>query len=373
MTFFEQYSSNTHGATSNQALFRLTQGEVRTGRVFYRMTVGGEYHYSLLFSNIMDSTFSLAEPSHKNLICDAWTIHAARVARCGAATFERDFFDAGVAREINAAVTEFVPLTIDGQAVKKVAPGEFFSSDPLPLTIAAGEYLCMEITFSGCRIPCHEETRLPTFVFGADGWAYDTHVPVAGMVGCDRAVKARVGFIGDSITQGIGAPINSYAHWSARLGEMLGNAYAYWNMGIGCGRANDMATDGAWAHKARQNDVLVICYGVNDILHGFPEEQTKRDLETIIRMFRPTTKTLILQTIPPFDYEGAHIQQWNRLNDYIRTELADQVDLVFDVVPCLRHSEQRSHMAKYGGHPDAEGSDIWAEQLYQSIKANGLL
>ena len=82
MQYFEQYRSNTYAGSGNQLYFRMNDGEIRTGRVFYKISVQGEYNYSILFSNIIDSTFSNGSISHKNLICDSWKIHNAKIGKC---------------------------------------------------------------------------------------------------------------------------------------------------------------------------------------------------------------------------------------------------------------------------------------------------
>ena len=56
MDYFKHYSSNTYAGSGNQLYFDMQDGEVRTGRILYKIAVFGEYEYSILFSNIMDST-----------------------------------------------------------------------------------------------------------------------------------------------------------------------------------------------------------------------------------------------------------------------------------------------------------------------------
>lgn len=34
--------------------------------------------------------------------------------------------------------------------------------------------------------------------------------------------------------------------WDSKLEERLGEAYMYWNLSLGFGRANDAASDDAW-------------------------------------------------------------------------------------------------------------------------------
>ena len=82
MKYFDSFVSNTCGGSGNQFFFHMNEGEVRTGRVFYKITAGGTFDYALLFSNIIDSTFSDGSVSHKNLVLDEWTILAARAGRC---------------------------------------------------------------------------------------------------------------------------------------------------------------------------------------------------------------------------------------------------------------------------------------------------
>lgn len=373
MKYFEQYTSNTYAGSGNQLYFNMQEGEIRTGRIFYKISVGGEYNYSILFSNIIDSTFSDGAVSHKNLICEDWDIIGARIGKCAKINSDKDVSEMTVGDEgkdlnVDIAVSDFREITFDGKSSKKVMPGEFFSSDPIKLNIEKDEYLCLEITFSGKMIPNHEESLLPVFIKENDGWKYSKYMPFAAMVGCDRKVKARVAYIGDSITQGIGTKANSYLHWNARLSEKIGSEYAFWNLGLGFGRADDAASDGAWLYKAKQNDIVFVCYGVNDILQGFSEEQIKKNLTTIVDILSKNGKRIILQTVPPFDYSEEKTKIWENINTYIKTVLKEKVEMVFDNVPCLCKSPEQPQTAKFGGHPDEEGCRVWAEALYDEVK-----
>ncbi len=71
--------------------------------------------------------------------------------------------------------------------------------------------------------------------------------------------------------------VNSYEHWNAVVAENLGSQYGFWNLGLGYGRAADAATDGAWFFKAKQNDIVVVCYGVNDIFQGFTISEIQKN------------------------------------------------------------------------------------------------
>lgn len=362
MHYFDTYVSNTCAGSGNQLFFHLNEGEARTGRVFYKITAGGSYPYALLFSNIIDSTFSDGSVCSKNRILDEWTILSARVGRCRALP---SCAPAQMRME-EIVITDWRTLHFDGAAQKRVAPGEFFACDPVDCTFEKGDYLCLELTFAGKTLPYHEESILPIFINDGDTWTYDRRMPLPGQIGCRRAVKARVGYWGDSITQGIGPAPNSYKHWNALLSDKLGDDFAYWNLGIGFGRANDAASDGAWFFKARHNDLVVICYGVNDIQKGFSEESIKRDLTYLVRTLRAQGKRVVLQTIPPFNYTQPRIDIFNHVNDYIKTELSKEADLVFDAAALLCADEP--HRARFGGHPDEQGCALWADALCAAIR-----
>ena len=148
----------------------------------------------------------------------------------------------------------------------------------------------------------------------------------------------------------------------------MGEENAYWNLGIGFGRANDMASLGAWFKKALQNDILIVCYGVNDIMQGFSKEQVKADLKTIATELKRAGKRVIFQTVPPFDYNSEKKVIWQEVNEYIKNDLAKIVDFVFDVVPYLGKSKEEPQMAKFGGHPNEEGCAIWGNALFSELK-----
>lgn len=127
MNFFEEFTSNTYAGSSNQLFFCMADGESRKGRVFYKISTGGKYNYSFLFSNIIDSTYSDGSISHKNLICDSWVILEGRVGK--SAAFQ---FDESVCPE----VTWLSGLTFHHSKTKEVMPGEFFSSDPVKTVLS---------------------------------------------------------------------------------------------------------------------------------------------------------------------------------------------------------------------------------------------
>lgn len=354
MDFFREFSSNSIAGSGNQLFFTSDPMISHTGRIFYRITQGGNFRYSLLFSNTMDSTFADGSISRAGIPCPAWHILSARAAACKSP-------DPNILQDV-----DFRILTFGGREEKQVASGEIFHCDAFPMDFASGDYLCLELTFRGAQIPYHEETLLPVYRKTENGWSACKHMPFPGRIGCDRPVKGRIAFLGDSITQGIGTEPNSYAHWNALIAHKLPD-FACWNLGLGYGRASDMALDSSWMCKAKQNDFAVVCFGVNDILQGRSAAQLTADLETIVSGLQGAGVKVLLQTVPPFDYSAQHKNIWETVNQYIREVLARQGSLVFDVVPVLG-CQGASHMAKYGGHPDAAGCKVWAKALLPYMK-----
>jgi len=357
MKWFETYSSNTLAGSGNQYYFTTGDDKIHRGRIYYKIFAGGTYNYSLLFSNIMDSTYADGKVSHCNMILPEWELVQLRVGVCSHCD------------EVKATEPEMLQiLTFDGKGGKKVAPGEFFTSDPEVIWAKKGEYLCVEIAFRGEMTPYHEESILPTFIWEDGEWVPSKHVPFPGMIGCDRKVQKKVAFMGDSITQGIGTPVNAYTHWNALVADAIGEKYAYWNLGLGYGRAQDAASDSAWLYKAKQCDAVIVCYGTNDVGQGRSVEQIKADLLTIVTKLKEAGARVLIQTIPPFDWQGAELEKWLQVNTYVREVLFEYADGLFDVVPILINGPEEEGRAGYGGHPDEVGCAAWAKALIPVVE-----
>lgn len=355
MGWFDTYVSNTIGGSGNQFYFEAKQA--RTGRAYYRLLSGGKYRYSLLFSNVIDSTFEAGDRSRCNLVCEEWEILSAFAGICAETGME----EAG-------EVKKLIPLTFGGSPAKGVRPGEFFTSDPVELEAEKGEYLCVQIEYRGGMLPWHPESILPLFVQKEGKWVPDKQMPLPGMIGCDRAVRARIGYFGDSITQGIGTAPNAYEHWNALVSEALGPSFSYWNLGLGYGRAQDAASMGAWFDKARRMDGIVLTFGTNDIGYGRSAEQICGDLTAVVKRLKEEGVSVLIQTIPPFDWKGEAVETWESVNAYIAGTLSETADLFFDVVPVLEDRKKGRGAAGYGGHPDAAGCLAWADALLPKMR-----
>lgn len=370
MTYFETYRSNTLAGSGNQLPCLLSGDEPSTVRLFYRVTEGGERDYSLLFSNINDSTFDDGSEGYCNHVYGPWTIRSLKLGVCSRDCFAEGF-DLAMPRTFfdEEKIEELHTVTFNGEAAKTVAPGEIFSTDPLILAPEKGGYLCVEMTFHGKEVPAYAEFLAPIYRKREDNtWEIYRRVPTPAMIGATLDKKPRIAFLGDSITCGCGTEPNAYAHWCALVAEALGDAYSYHNLGLGFARAQDMASGGAWFYKASQHDVAVVCFGVNDILQGRKADDIMQDLRTIVRRLKKAGLRVLLQTVPPFDYEGEALTNWKLVNQFIFNELSSEADAVFNNLPFLSASEDAPQMARYDGHPNHEGSRIWAEALFPVMK-----
>lgn len=356
MKWFQKYASNTIAGSGNQSAF-VSDGAEKAGRVYYRVSAGGEYGYSFLYTNILDSTFADGTRTNANMLCGEWKILRAQVgvcSRCAACepTQPRDV----------------QPLLFGGSESKTVAPGEFFTTDEVRIRAEQGEYLCVEVHFRGRLIPCHPESIIPSFIWQDGRWQPSQELPFVSMVGCDRPVRAKVGFMGDSITQGIGTPNNAYSHWNALCAQKIGNGFSWWNLGLGYARGYDAAGNGAWLYKAKQCDYVVVAYGTNDIGHDRTSEQIVTDLRTIIEKLHEAGVKVLLQTLPPFHRRPDLLQTWLETNRRVRNELAPLADAFYDVVPVLIDGAEEEGKARYGDHPDETGCALWAEGLMPVLR-----
>ena len=175
-------------------------------------------------------------------------------------------------------------------------------------------------------------------------------------------------FFGDSITQGIGTEKNSYAHWNALLSGKLSSENAYWNIGISGACGNDAATFGNWFDRAKHNDLVVMCFGVNDIMSGRSYDQLTHDLESFVSELYENGCKVILQTVPPFLYNEPMTDTWKKVNDYIRNVLSEKVEAVFDNTVFLLGEGEGAEALIYGDHPNADGCRIWADAIYPCVE-----
>ena len=342
--FYQNYASDCTAGCGNQLLARLDTPVTKTGRCWFRLRGGGE-NYGMLFSNQIDSTYDDGSISKANDVGGDWTIESLRVGLCPAWGEEPE---------------KWCAVTFDGDPQKQVSGKEPFASDGIPLKAKAGDWLCYEITLTGSCYPYHEEAVLKM--------RPDKQMPLPLMIGSDRKVTERIGFLGDSITQGCGTEDDSYTHWAAKIAEGLPETVSVWDMGIGYARACDAATDGGWLQRPRQCDTVHVCFGVNDVLRGRKAEEILKDLETIVTKLKEAGCKVILLTLPPFDLEGEQRLAWQTVNKTIRETLWKTADDLFDIAAVLGQPAPNENLCIYGGHPDANGCKVVAEAYLKQMR-----
>ena len=355
--YFKTYVSNTLASTQNQVTF-ISDGTRQKGRVFLKAFASGAYEYSFLFSDTINSTYAGGDISKVNETCGNWTIHSAKVL----------LLQGDCQGDLNANLepnTE-IQLTFNKKIEKLVSAGERFVSDPVTINIENNDIFCVEIEFSGAKMPYFEEAIVPIYRYENGEWVLNKKVPLPEMVGVARKVEKRVGFLGDSITEGIGVNCGSYDHWNAKIAEMTGDKYSYWNIGIGFARAADAASNGAWLAKAKEMDAVTICLGVND-MGRYSATEIKCNIESIVRILQDNKVRTILFTVPPFDYQGENLEKWRNINAYILNELS-KITEVYDVVPVWGDKAPNEQRAIYGGHPNDEGCLKLALDFVEKVK-----
>ena len=341
--FYRAYASDCSAGCGNQLLAKLPEPVTKTGHCWFKLSHGGE-HYALLFSNEIDSTYDDGSISRPGDTGSDWVIHQLRVGLC---------------KECKEEPTHWCTAAFDGKKEKTVSGKAPFVTDPIPVGAKAGEWLCYEITFTGSCYPYHEEAVLTMVP--------DKQMPLPLMIGSDRQVAERIGFYGDSITQGCGTEDDSYTHWVAQIGENLPESCSVWDLGIGYARAQDAARDGGWLERVKQCDKVHVCFGVNDVLRDRKAEDILQDLQTIIRKLHRAGCRVILFSLPPFNLEGEQRNQWQKANQTIRESLRTEADGFFDIAAVLGQEAPNEHLCIYDGHPNGEGCKTVAEAYLRQI------
>lgn len=342
--FFADFASDTSSGSANQVEARFEECVKRKGELRYRLTNGGS-SYAFLFSNIIDSTFSDGSITRAGDVCGDWDILSLR---------------AGTAHDYTSSPVCMKTVTFDGSESYHVSGADIFASDEVILEAKKGDYLVYEITVCGKQYPYHHEITMKSVVEQDGVIVSDNRIPVPLCIGSSRPVEKRIGFIGDSITQGCGTEADSYTHWAAVIAEGIADEkVSVWNLGIGYARAYDAATCGFWLERASHCDTVNVCFGVNDLLRGRTDRQVIGDLYTVTEYLKNKGCRVILFTVPPFDMTGDAKDYWYSVNNCIRNSTL--TNEVFDFAAVLGQEGCNRHMSRYGGHPNAEGCRIAGE------------
>ena len=364
---FEIYQSNSITPSAcNYALKSADGTPVRASfRGVYKIQEFGELEYKFYFSNNVDSTFSNGSHSYRNMPTESYKIISATV---GTSTKMMGTGD----------IKNPQTLTFDGNEGRDVAGGEMFWSDAITINVPEGEYLIFQWTVEYTVIAATNSEDSVCFLYDDTRGKLltATSAPMPALIGAKRENDLRVAFIGDSITMGIGAGSRDHKFWAAQITELAGTDISFWNLGLGYARADDAANSPSWLEKAKNNDVIVICFGVNDINSGPYQfsgqrsaDQILADINTIATTCKEAGCEVIIFSTPPYTYSNStKIAVWQELTGKLKT-LAETNGYDFFDFAAILGSPNNPATPAYGGHPNATGCKAVAE----AFMASGLL
>lgn len=324
-------------ATNSLLAFGTT---TRTFRTYVKPREYGLLKLKMWHSNAVDTTWADGQESKASDWGGYWSIEACYVA------------DGGAVPDGSIACTEHVPVTYNGWVTRDVHPGECFWSDEVELSLREGHYLviswAIKLRSSTDYLPFNTETLLAS-AYEAEGnvahyrdshaFTYtDNKLVLPALIAYEKQVQKNIVLIGDSITQGVRNELNAEAYWSAKIAAGLGPSYGVWNIGSGWARAYDLAGDSCWLNKAMMADEVMMCLGVNDIgTANRTADHVLADLTSAVQRFKQNNPagSLILFTIPPFNFEGEQEVHWRKVNETIRQNPPAGVDRVFDIAAVL--------------------------------------
>jgi lysophospholipase L1-like esterase len=348
-----------------------------TYRTYVRLRENGSLTLKFWHSNAVDSTWDMGAESAASEPGGEWSIEAAYVA------------DGGAVPDGTVVTGSQVPVTFAGEASRLVNPGEKFWSDEALLELPEGHYLAFTWTLktaeAGKSVPFNVEGILVSAYDAPGNLAAqesaesfsmsDKLLVLPGFLGYKKEVAKKLVFLGDSITQGVRTAKDEYSYWAARIAEGLGTQYGLWNIGSGWGRAYDVATDGAWLHKTRQGDEVLIVLGVNDLDIGQRSaEELLNDLAHIVSKIKEAQPeaSVILSTVPPFNFDGEREVNWRKVNESILTSPPAGVNRVFDIAAVLSVPSPNEHRIKpeymsdeFDPHPNGHAGKAVAEAFLE--------
>lgn len=342
------YTSATVLSTAANYIMTRPEPFTHTFRTYIRLRENGPLQLKFWHSNAVDSTWDQGQEATGSEPGGEWVIEAAYVA------------DGGKEPDGSIVINTQQKLTFEGNDCKAVAAGECFWSDETSITLPEGHYLAFTWTIktlaAGKSFPYNVEGMLATAydVSGnraaqesAAGFTEsDKLLVLPSFLGYKKKVNKKLVFFGDSITQGVRTLKDEYEYWTARIAEGLGTDIGVWNLGSGWARAYDAAADGPWVNKAKQSDELMIVLGVNDIDIGCrTAEELLADLTTIISKIKAvsTEASIILSTVPPFNFQGEREETWRKVNEEIQSNPPAGVNRVFDIASILSLPAPNDH------------------------------
>lgn len=371
------FTSATALSSAANHIMNLPEPFTRTFRTYIRLRENGSLTLKFWHSNAVDSTWDMGAEATASEPGGEWSIEAAYYA------------DGGAVPDGTIVPDSQVPVTFAGEVSRVVKPGEKFWSDEALLELPEGHVLAFTWTLkaadAGKSVPFNVEGILVSAYDApgrlaaqetADSFSLsDKLLVLPSFLGYKKDVVKKLVFLGDSITQGVRTAKDEYAYWAARIAEGLGTEYGLWNIGSGWGRAYDVATEGAWLDKTRQGDEVLIVLGVNDLDIGQRSaEELLRDLTHIISKIREARPgaSVILSTVPPFNFEGERETAWRKVNASILNSPPAGVSRVFDIAAVLSVPAPADHRIKpeymsdeFDPHPNGHAGKAVADAFLE--------
>lgn len=382
MPMHHGFTSAIVTATTANQIMVCDEPFTHTYRTYVKLREEGNLKLKFWHSNAVDSTWDQGQVTRASDLGGEWTIISAYVA------------DGGT--EPNGAIVanSSVQLTFEGASSKDVSDGEHFCSDEALFHLPEEHYLAFTWTIStkkagrsftynveGMLVTGYDGTGDLSLVDAADGFTLsENKLVLPSFLGYEKNVDKQVVFLGDSITQGVRTERDQYEYWVARIAEAWGTEIGVWNLGSGWGRAYDVATNGAWLHKVKQGDELIICLGVNDIDIGQRSaEQLLTDLNYIVsevKVHNPQIK-IILFTVPTFNFAQEREGVWRLVNEKISKCPPTGVDEVFDIAQVLSQPAPQDHLqyphfmsSVFDPHPNGIAGKVIADAFLQWYENN---
>jgi len=352
MNNFNKYLSNTYvGSCNNFMLFSESEREI-SSRMFFRVIDSGKLPYKFYYRNILDSTYSNGAKSHSNLMGDRLSIKSAFVGTCDGSGNSFDM----------VSELPMVKVTFNDKQNVELEPGEDVWTDEVMIDVQAGQYLVFEWTVEGRNIPFTPDKKFPCYIKKFGEWVPSNECPQPSLIGCDREVKGNIAFWGDSITQGLQTRDDLYEFWVAEIGKQL-PGYAVWNLGLGFGRIQDAATLDAWFDKAKNSDMVSLCFGVNDLREVHDAGKICEYLNTVVDALVRNGVKVGIFTIPPCSYEDDRKEMREVCNKFIKNVLAPKCIYCFDVDPSLGLKPPYNYISHWNAHPNAVGCKLLADNF----------
>ncbi len=225
---------------------------------------------------------------------------------------------------------------------------------PLPALAAA---LVLSLALSGCS-----EAPPPPGLAAPDRGTAVVAAPAASPVPA-TAVR-RVVFLGDSLTAGLGLPIeDAYPSLIARTLEARGTGWAVVNAGVsgdtsaGGVRRLEWSLDGGAA-------ILVVALGGNDALRGLPPDDLERNLDTIVAKGRAAGARVVVAGMeaPPNNGPEYTARFRQVYVDVARRHGVALVPFLLDGVAGIASLNQID-----GIHPNAKGAALVAATVWRIL------